>query len=164
MLVASQSNGNSMVVAIPSNADWMYVYNYTEYGVVGSGAGAYFNGTANADIGVEFYWQRGMAPGTGIVKYYASTSAVLSGDTLVSGGFTLWDPSGQSAQYGALPVVGNAVAVSAVTNATRPVVTHTADTTVIVGSIVRLSNTAQSDVNGIDMVVGTVQVQHHSHY
>lgn len=154
--VASVSNANKMVVAIPSNADWMHVLNYTAMGRVGNAGTAYFNGTANARVGVEFWWQRGMASGTGIVKYYAAATEVISGDTMVSGGFTLWDPSGQSAQQGALPVVGNAVAVSAVTNATRPVVTHTADASIVVGSIVRMSNTAQSDVNGIDMVVGTV--------
>ena len=78
----------------------------------------------------------------------------MSSETFASGGFTLYDPSGQD--QAALPLVGPAVAVSAATNATRPVVTHTADSTVVVGSVVRMSNTAQTDVNGIDMVVGTV--------
>jgi len=132
------------IVQIPSGADWMRVLNYTQFGTAG-GASAH---------GLEFWWQRGMAAGTGIVKYYANGGQVLTGDTLVSGGFTLYDPSGVTS--GSLPLLGNPVAVSAVTNATRPVVTHTADTSVVVGSVVRLSNTAQTDVNGIDMVVGTV--------
>ncbi len=150
---ASIGQANPAVIAIPSGADWVRVYNYTQFGTVGT-TGAYFNGTANASNGAEFYWQRGMAPGTGIVKYKGAASAVLDGDTLVSGGFTLYDPSGQTA--GSYPLVGANVAVSAVTNATRPVVTHTADSTVVVGSVVRLNSTAQTDVNGIDMVVGTV--------
>lgn len=151
---ASIGQSNATLIAIPSGADWLHVRNYTQYGTIGSAAGAYFNGTANATPGADFYWQRGMAAGTGIVQYKASASGVLSGDTMVSGGFTLYDPSGNTP--GALPLLGAAVAVSAVTNATRPVVTHTADTTIIVGSVVRMSNTAQLDVNGVDMVVGTV--------
>jgi len=151
---ASYSNAIPAVIQIPSGADWVYVYNYTQFGTVGSAAGAYFNGTANGSEGIEFYWQRPMANGTGLAKYHAAASEVMSSDTFVSGGFTLYDPSGQD--QNALPILGAAVAVSAATNVTRPVVTHTADTSVVVGSVVRMSNTAQTDVNGIDMVVGTV--------
>lgn len=149
---ASVGPSNPTIIQIPSNADWVKVFNYTQFGTAGS-SGSYFV-TANAYAGVEFYWQRGMAAGTGIVKYYANGSQAITGDTFVSGGFTLYDPSGQS--VGAQPFLSAAVAVSAVTNATRPAVTHTADTTVRVGSIVRLNSTAQTDVNGVDMVVGTV--------
>ena len=151
---ASIGQSNAMLIAIPSGVDWMHVRNYTQYGTVGSAAGAYFNGTANATPGADFYWQRGMAAGTGIVQYKAAATAALDGDTMVSGGFTLYDPSGNTP--GALPLLGAAVATSASTNATRPVVTHTADSSIIVGSVVRMSNTAQLDVNGVDMVVGTV--------
>jgi hypothetical protein len=150
---ASIGQANAQLIVIPSNVDWLSVWNYTRYGTVGT-TGAYFNGTANASVGVEFYWQRGMAPGTGIVKYYGAASNVLDGDTLVSGGFTLYDPSGQSA--GALPLLGNAVATTASTNVTRPVVSTGNTAGVIVGSVVRLSNTAQTDVNGVDFVVGAV--------
>ncbi len=151
---ATYSNAVPAIIQIPSGVDWLYVYNYTQFGTVGSGGGAYFNGTANASEGVEFYWQRGMAIGTGMVEFHATPNEAMWSDTFVSGGFTLYDPSGQDAN--ALPLVGAAVAVSAVTNVTRPVVTHTADASVVVGSVVRLSNTAQTDVNGVDMVVGTV--------
>jgi len=152
--VASYSNAVPAIIQIPSGADWMYVYNYTQFGTVGSAAGAYFNGTANGSEGVEFYWQRGMAIGTGLAKYHAAATEAMSSDTFVSGGFTLYDPSGQD--LSSLPLVGAAVAVSAVSNATRPAVTHIADASVVVGSVVRLSSTAQTDVNGVDMVVGTV--------
>lgn len=145
---------NPAYIQIPSNADWLSVRNYTRFGTVGTNA-AYFT-TNNAFVGVEFYWQRGMPAGGGIVKYYANSGQVITGDIYPSsgGGFTLYDPSGQS--QGAQPLLGPAVAVSAVTDATQPVVTHTADTNVKVGTVVRLSNTAQTDVNGIDMVVGAV--------
>lgn len=140
--------GSSVVpvtLNIPSNVDWMRVMNYTKFGTAG-GASA---------KGLEFWWQRGMAAGTGIVKYYANGGQVLTGDTLVSGGFTLYDPSGQS--VGAQPLLSAAVATTASTNATRPVVS-TANTAGIVANqtVVRMSNTAQTDVNGIDMVVGAV--------
>lgn len=132
-------------IVIPSNADWMYVYNYTQYGNIGTPAGA---------TGLEFYWQRGMAAGTGIVKYGVNAHAYINGDTLLTGGFTLYDPSGQSS--GALPLLGAPVATTASTNATRPVVSTANTAGISVGTVVRLSNTAQTDVNGIDFVVGAV--------
>lgn len=150
---AEIGQSNAMLIAIPSGVDWMHVRNYTQYGTVGT-TGAYFNGTANASVGADFYWQRGMAAGTGIVQYKGAASAALDGDTMVSGGFTLYDPSGQSA--GSLPLLGAAVATTASTNATRPVVSTASTAGVIVGTVVRMSNTAQLDVNGVDMVVGAV--------
>lgn len=152
---AEIGQANAYIVQIPSNADWMSVRNYTQWGTVGASSDAYFNGTANANVGIEFYWQRGMAPGTGIVQY-KTTGAVISGDTLVSGGFTLYDPSGQSANQGAQPLLGPAVATTASTNVTRPVVSTGNTAGISVGTVVRMSNTAQTDVNGIDMVVGAV--------
>lgn len=132
-------------VKIPSNVDWMKVYNYTNWGTVGGAAAA----------GNTFYWQRGMAVGTGIVQYYANGGQALTGDTLVSGGFTLYDPSGES--QGALPLVGNALPIiTGVSNAVRPVITTNNAAGIVVGSVVRLSGTAQTDVNGIDFVVGAV--------
>lgn len=134
------------VVQIPSNADWMRVFNYTQFGTAGVESPSY---------GVEFWWQRGMPQGQGIVKYYSNTSTVLNGDVLESGGFTLVDFSGQSGTN-ALPALGNPVATTATTNAVRPVVSTGNTAGVFVGSVVRLSNTAQTDVNGIDMVVSAV--------
>ena len=138
------TNPINQIIQIPSAADWLEVRNYTNAGKVGGATG----------LGVEYYWQRGMAPGTGMVEYYGNGTAVKSGDTLVSGGFTIYDPTGQ--QVGSQPLLGSPVVVSAVTNQAQPVVTHAADTSVVVGSVVRLSNTAQTDVNGIDFVVGAV--------
>lgn len=150
---ATTSNAVAAYVQIPSNADWMRVQNYTRFGVAGTNA-AYFNGTNNAFVGVEYIWQRGMPAGAAMVKYYANGGAVITGDLITSGGFTLYDPSGQS--QGAQPLLGNPVAITASTNATRPVLT-TADTSgVSVGTVVRVSNSEQVDVNGVDMVVGAV--------
>lgn len=127
-----------VTVAIPSNADFMKVINYTRMGTVG-GASAF---------GFRYYWQRGMADATGTVEYYANGGAVVTGDTLVAGGFTLFDSTQN--------VIGAARTTTASTNATRPVVSTANTTGVSVGSVVRVSNTAQTDVNGIDMVVGAV--------
>ena len=151
--VASNEAGNQIVIAIPSGVDWLRVYNYTKAGQNGLNS-VYFNGTANAFAGVEYYWQRGMAAGTGIVKYKTNAASTLNEDTLVTGGFTLYDPTGMTA--GALPQVGNPVATTASTNATQPVVSTASTAGLQVGSVVRMSATAQTDVNGIDMVVGAV--------
>ena len=150
---ASVGTANAALIQIPSGADWISVRNLTQFGTAGT-SGAYFNGTANAYPGVEFYWQRGMAAGSAIVKYYSNTGHALNGDTIVAGGFTLYDPSGQTA--GSQPLLGAPVATTASTNATRPVVSTASTAGVSVGTIVRLSNTAQTDVNGVDFVVGTV--------
>lgn len=150
---ASIQAGDQRVIAIPSGVDWLKVSNYSSWGLPGT-ATAYFQGTGNAAVGIEYFWQRGMAPGTAIVTYKGAAAATLSGDTLVSGGFTLYDPSGQTA--GAVPLLGNPVATTASTNATRPVVSTGNTAGISVGTVVRISNTAQTDVNGIDMVVGAV--------
>ena len=131
-------------IVVPSNLDWISVVNYTRQGTIG-GASAF---------GFEYFWQRGMPAGSALVKYYANGGAVVTGDLITSGGFTLYDPSGQS--VGALPLLGNPVATTASTNATRPVVSTANTAGVAVGSVVRLSSTAQTDVNGVDFVVGAV--------
>lgn len=134
----------NQLIQIPSGADFMWVRNATRQGTVG-GAAAF---------GFRYYWQRGMAAGSALVEYYANGGAVVTGDSIAAGGFTLYDPSGQTA--GAQPLLGAAVATTASTNATRPVVSTASTAGVAVGTVVRLSNTAQTDVNGVDFVVGAV--------
>jgi len=143
--ITAPTNLVNQVVAIPSGVDWMKVYNYSQYGNIG---------TPDNNVGLEFYWQRGMAAGTGIVSYGSNSSRTISADTLLTGGFTLYDPSGQS--VGAQPLLGSPIATTASTNVTRPVVTTASTAALQVGTVVRMSNTAQTDVNGIDMVVGTI--------
>jgi len=144
---------NPITIQIPSGSDWLKVYNYTQFGVAGTGT-TYFQGSNTAYNGLEFYWQLGMAPGTGIVKYYGASGTVLHGDVLSSGCFTLYDPSGNN-QF-AQPFASNPVTTSAISNATQPVVSTTTTTGLSIGSIVRMSATSQTDTNGIDMVVGAV--------
>ena len=127
----------SQSIAIPSGTDWMYVYNYTQSGI---------NGAANT--GVEYYWQRGMAAGTGIVKYKTVAGvAGVSTDTLPTGGFPLLDTS--------LQATGNLVTSVAITAANPPVVTST--TTPAVGSVVRIINpNNQTQIGGIDFTVTAI--------
>ncbi len=60
------SNGSNQTIQIRSDLDWMKVYNYT----VAS------NNQTTA-VGVEYYWQRGMAAGTGI-EYKKSNAAAAA--------------------------------------------------------------------------------------
>lgn len=136
----------NQVIAIPSNADWMCVRNYTQIGTTGA--------AAPNSAGYEFYWQRGMAAGSAMVRYKTVTTNAGVDDLILTGGFTLYDPSGQAA--GSLPLIGNAVATTASTNATRPVVSTASTAGIAVGTVVRMNSTAQTDVNGVDMVVGAV--------
>jgi hypothetical protein len=150
---AEISNANAAYIQIPSGVDWISVRNFTQSALAGT-SGAYFNGTANAYVGVEFFWQRGMAAGSSIVKFYNNATQAIWGDTIATGGFTLYDPSGQT--LGAQPNLSAPVATTASTNVTRPVVSTGNTAGVSVGTVVRLYGTAQTDVNGIDFVVGAV--------
>jgi hypothetical protein len=134
----------NQVIQVPSNLDWLRVWNYTQadQGTAAAGPNAFMS-----------YWQRGMPAGTGIYLASGAAGAVTTNIT-VDNAFQLYDPSGQSA--GALPLFGPAIATTASTNVTRPVVSTANTAGLVVGSIVRMSNTAQTDVNGIDMVVGAI--------
>ena len=130
LVAASNEAGASTSNSIPSGADWVKVYNYTKAGANGLNQ-LYFQGTANAYAGVEFYWQRGMAAGTGIVKYKANGAATLDEDTLVSGGFTVYDPINN--QLGTLNST-----MTAISSASIPVVTNTGSNLLAPGDVVRL--------------------------
>lgn len=73
--------------------------------------------------------------------------AVSVGQT-ASQAFVLYDPSKSP--------VGNPVATTASTNAVQPVISTANTAGLFAGSVVRLSNTAQTDVNGIDFVISSV--------
>lgn len=148
-IITAPSTIINQKIMIPSAADWVRVMNYTQFGV---------GPTAATNVGLEFFWQRGMANGSAIVKYYVGSqganASVISGDLITTGGFTIYDPSGL--QAGSQPLVGNPVATTASTNVTRPVVSTGSTAGLSVGSVVRLSKTAQTNINGIDFVVGAV--------
>jgi hypothetical protein len=151
--VASNVAANPYTIQIPSGADWISVRNYTRSGAVGNTT-TYFQGAATAHIGTEFFWQRGMPFGSAIVKYNTSTTSATNTDTITSGGFTFWAPGSQIP--GSLPMVGNPVAITAISNATQPVVTTASTAGVAVGTIVRIAGSQDGSVNGVDMVVSAV--------
>lgn len=132
------------VIEIPSNADFMWVRNFTQSGAAGSTAPA---------IGFNFYWQRGMAAGSAILQYKTNALLTDNTDTITVGGFTLYDPSGVSS--GSQPLVGPAVATTAATNATRPVVSTASTNGVYVGAIVQKYD-AQNNIDSIPMEVSAV--------
>ena len=116
------STGVAQTIAIPSGCDFLRIKNFTR------AAGA-------ATGGFDFYWQRGMGT-TGTVLI--NTAGTVTSDQTAANAFILYDPS--------LQTIGAAIATTATTNATSPVVSS--GTLPAVGDIVRLSNTAQTDVNG----------------
>lgn len=145
------ANGSQMIIQIPSNADFMWVYDYSSFGSVGTNT-ATFQGTANGSTGMRWYWQRGMAQGQAMVEYKGNGVNSLNADVITSGGFTLYDPS----NFAQNPVLSAPVATTAVTNAVRPVVSTANTAGLSVGSVVRLSNNAQLDNDGPEFVVGAV--------
>lgn len=121
---------------IRSGVDWIKVYDPV-------------NANAAAAVGFEYFWQRGMAVGTGGILFHGAASTVVNSGFLVNPlGFTLIDTS--------TAVPSAAVAVTAGTNATQPVYS-TGDTQAMMdGAIVRLSSSAHTDVNGLDFTVDQV--------
>lgn len=130
------STGENTSIAIRSDLDYLNVYNYTTASAAGG-------------VGCQFYWQRGMDAGTGLV--YSKTAAVnaLELDNMTAGGFTLFDSS--------LYTVGNPVATTSTTNAVQPVVATGSTAGLVTGTVVRLSGiTAVPTICGIDFEIDTV--------
>ncbi len=135
------SDGTAKTLQIRSDVDWMRVLNFT---------------VADADqttaVGVEYYWQRGMAAGTGIeYKKSSAANAANLTDALATGGFTLVDSSVQT--LGALN--NGSTGVSALSNATPPVATVGSTAGMSAGNVVRMYNIAAGQqIGGMDFTVG----------
>lgn len=102
-------------------------------------------------VGVEYYWQRGMAAGEGI-EYKKSNAANAANLTayLTSGGFTEVDSSLQT--LGALNST-----ITAISNAATPVVSLTDTTGLSTGDVVRLFNVVGGQqLGGIDFTIGSL--------
>jgi len=131
------SDGTAKELAIRSDVDYIHVLNET---------------IADADqttaIATEFYWQRGMTADRGIVykKSNAAGAANLT-DYLASGGFTLLDTSVMT--YSALNT-----GITAVSNATPPLVSLPSTTGIADGDVVRLYNIVDAQqLGGVDFMV-----------
>lgn len=116
------SNGNAQLIPLRSNVDWMMVYNYTQMGDVQTPGRV-----------VQAYWQRGMAPGAGIIYAKADGVNTLEGDTLTTGGFTLYDNT--------INIPGPAVAITSISGANPPRVLVGSTAALSDGMIVRIFNT-----------------------
>jgi len=127
------SAGTAQTLNIRSDVDWMWIYNYTQI-------------AANAlSTGYQFYWQRGMAAGTGIEYQSNAAGNAVDITTLAAGGFTLIDSSDTTLLA--------AAALTGLTNANPPVVTS-AGHGLVVGDIVRFDTLDnQPQIAGMDFTV-----------
>ena len=112
------SDGNDKTLQIRSDVDYMEVINFTNSGATG-------------DDGCVFKWQRGLAEGAAIYQFKSGGGNSLNLNTLTSGGFTLVDSSANP--------LGGAVAITAASNVTSPVISTGDTSNLSDGSIVRLS-------------------------
>lgn len=131
------SSGASVIIQLRSDVDWMYVYNYTQIAA------------ASASTGYQFYWQRGMAPGTGLEYESNAGSTAINLVALASGGFTLVNNT--------INIPGPSVPITAISAGTPPVVTASPAGLIDGVSVVRIYNTVGvQQFGGIDFTVGTI--------
>lgn len=134
------SDGAAKTLQIRSDVDWMHVVNYSIAGADQTTA-----------LGVEYYWQRGMANDTGIVykKSNAANAANLTA-ALTSGGFTLIDSSVMT--LGAL----NSTITNVQTGAPSTVLC-TSTSGLVDEDVVRIINvTGAQQLGGIDFQIDTL--------
>lgn len=133
------ADGNTKVIQLRGDVDWMEVYNQT---VLDAGGAA---------TGVVFKWFRGMTNDTGIIQTKLAADDSVTIDMMTSGGFTYVNSATDSPD-GAI----NAT-VTAVSNAAIPVVSATSTAGLAEGSIVRFVNVAGGQQLGsIDFQIDTV--------
>lgn len=135
------SDGTSKTLQLVTGVDYIRVKNLTQ---------AAANQTTA--VGVEFFWQNGFPNGSQWVTYKSdATNASNLIKYLTTGGFSLADST--VIVPGALN--NGSTGISAISNATPPVVTVGSTAGMAAGSIVRLYNVAAaSQVGGIDFTVG----------
>ena len=134
------ADGNSKIIEVRSDIDWIKVRNYTVAD----------DDTQTTAVGVEYFWQRGMAADTGIEykKSNAANAAQLT-TALASGGFTLIDSSADP--------VGAAVAITGASNVVRPIISTASTAGLSAGDTVRLTGvTGAEGLSGIDYTIDTI--------
>lgn len=139
---AQGSTAVSKYVKIRQDADWMKVLNFT-----------IADANQTTAVGVEYFWQRGMAQGRGIIykKSNAANAANLTDVMDSPAGFFLVDSSVQTP--GALN--NGSTGVSAVSNAAIPVATVGSTAGMSAGTVVRMFNvTSAQQLGGYDFTVG----------
>jgi hypothetical protein len=131
------ATATSQIIMVPSNLDWLRVYNFTQASATGGNS-------------YMFYWQRGMPSGKGIMHISGGAHAVTV-NTTAANSFTLYDPS--------LSPLGSknngSTGVSGFTAANPAVVTVGSTTGLAAGNIVRFDTlNNQGQYGGIDFSVG----------
>jgi hypothetical protein len=121
------SNGATQILQLPSGVDWIKVRNWTTY-----------TAGAAATVGIEFYWQKGMAAGDAMILGYTGASVLASATALNAAvpGFTIIDSTNLAP--------GPLWTTTAISNATPPLVTSTAGAvgTLANGDVVQFINSA----------------------
>jgi len=138
------STGVAKTIVLRSDIDWMMTWNLTTIA-----------GSTQWDS-VRHYWQRELPVGDHVIDFHAAATQVVSTTTGIVGfngvanrpGFYLIDSSGM--------VPGAPIAVTAGTNATQPVYSTGTTIPLQAGAIVRVQNTAHTNLNGLDFSVDTV--------
>lgn len=131
------SDGRAKILAVRSDIDWMETINFTQMSL-----------EPTVMTTVKSFWRRGMAPRSSIAYSKENNENTLSGMTFSEGGFTLLDTSDQTPG----PLNSN---ITAISNASTPVVTNSGINGLSSGDIVRISNvTGAQQLGGIDFTVG----------
>lgn len=130
----TKTDDNSHVLTLRSGFDWIKIVNHTQAADTNNG------------YGFEYFWQYGMGT-TGIMKYHPAADHTVAVDEVASA-FTSIDSS-------ANPLTA-LVAVTAGTNATRPVYSTGSTAGLSDGDIVRITGTAHTNINGLDFMVDDV--------
>jgi hypothetical protein len=118
-----------------SDIDWLKVYDPVNFAV--------------NSVGFEYFWQRGMAVGTGVYWYHAAASTVVNSGLLAAPlGFTRVDTS--------IATPGAAIATTAGTNATQPLYDTGNTQAMADGAIVRVFTAGHTNLNGLDFSIDTV--------
>lgn len=131
------ADGNPKYIVLRSDVDWMTILNWTEATATNNGHG------------FRYFWQRGMADGLGIVEYHPAADHTMAIDATAAGaGFYLVDTSDTSPS--------GAVAITAATNVTQPVMSTASTAGLADGDIVRLSGvTGAESLGGWDFAIDT---------
>jgi len=128
------SDGKNKTLKIRSGFDWIRIVNETQHAATNNG------------YGVEYYWRLGQ--GTKMTMAYRPAADHTVGTNIVTSAITVVDSSDFA--------TGSRISVTAGTNAVQPVYS-TGDTSgLTVGSIVRIDSSAQTNLNGLDFSIDTI--------
>ncbi len=132
------SAGISVNIPLRFDPDYFELINYTQMAT-----------TQNPGRVVRSEWQRGLLDGYAFTGTKTNSSSAMNDSVATSGGFTRINTAAQTQ--------GLAVAFSAGTNATPPVVSTASTAGLIAGDTVRIVNSATApQLNGMDFTIDTI--------